>query len=402
MNKETDAHNAVDNGQFPPLPSQDSTQTDAIQTTPAPAAESAQKDNTTAQPVDQETPIAEDESELPFPSDSAPTEDLSLLQPPQPPSPETAGGPVPQPFVLRRRQHYFTNLPNIGLDAQPLRAPWEEAPSAEELSEDDYDYPNGYKPAATGKAAMTVAVTVASVLAAAVIAFIIYLVVAKGDQFTALVSPPGAATADSVAQTTIVTEPPTDAPTDISVIMPDLDGLKEDEAYKLLNQSEVRYKVHRVFSVDVPSGYIVSQYPQPFSSFMRGSQEAIIYISKGKADEIHTTPTRPKTTKPKESTAPSTTNSATSEYLLPDSASRRLTKSDISGFNRETLNLALNEIYARHGRKFSDPTINTYFESKSWYHPTIAAKDFDDSILNQFETYNVKLITNYQSEMGYR
>ena len=62
MNKETDAHNAVDNGQFPPLPSQDSTQTDAIQTTPAPAAESAQKDNTTAQPVDQETPIAEDES----------------------------------------------------------------------------------------------------------------------------------------------------------------------------------------------------------------------------------------------------------------------------------------------------------------------------------------------------
>ena len=208
-------------------------------------------------------------------------------------------GPVPQPFVLRRRQHYFTNLPNIGLDAQPLRAPWEEAPSAEEPSEDDYDYPNGYKPAATGKAAMTVAVTVASVLAAAVIAFIIYLVVAKGDQFTALVSPPGAATADSVAQTTIVTEPPTDAPTDISVIMPDLDGLKEDEAYKLLNQSEVRYKVHRVFSVDVPSGYIVSQYPQPFSSFMRGSQEAIIYISKGKADEIHTTPTRPKTTKPK-------------------------------------------------------------------------------------------------------
>ena len=36
------------------------------------------------------------------------------------------------------------------------------------------------------------------------------------------------------------------------------------------------------------------------------------------------------------------------------------------------------------------------------YLTTIAAKDFDDSILNQYEIYNVKLITNYQSEMGWR
>ena len=68
----------------------------------------------------------------------------------------------------------------------------------------------------------------------------------------------------------------------------------------------------------------------------------------------------------------------------------------------QALRYARNEIFARHGRKFSDPTINAYFRSKSWYNPTIAAKDFDDSILNQYEIYNVKLITNYQSEMGWR
>ncbi|MBQ1616429.1 MAG: YARHG domain-containing protein [Ruminococcus sp.] len=46
--------------------------------------------------------------------------------------------------------------------------------------------------------------------------------------------------------------------------------------------------------------------------------------------------------------------------------------------------------------------MNAYFRSKSWYRPTVSAKDFDMSILNRYENYNINLITNYQSEMGYR
>lgn len=90
------------------------------------------------------------------------------------------------------------------------------------------------------------------------------------------------------------------------------------------------------------------------------------------------------------------------DYILPNSAAGELTKNDLRRLDKTTLNLALNEIYARHGRKFTDPAIQAHFNAKSWYHPTVSGQDFDMSILNRYEIYNINLITDYQSEMGYR
>lgn len=299
-------------------------------------------------------------------------------------SPQNNGGEQPPRPVIRRRQHYFDNMP-------PKPAPEPLEPTTEELPAADAS-------AETGKAAMTVAVSVAAVLAVAVIVFLVYIFMAHKESEEA-----ARATAPSAAATevTAVTEAPTEEMTEKTVYMPDLLGLKEAEAYKLLNEADVRYKVTRVYSADVPFNCVVSQYPEAYADLLR-SEEAIVYLSKGRENEIIQSTTRVPSTKTTEPASAPATTPNTGDYLLPESASRQLTRSDLTPFSRGALNLALNEIYARHGRKFSDPTINEYFRSKSWYTPTIAAKDFDDSILNQYEIYNVKLITNYQSQMGWR
>ena len=64
--------------------------------------------------------------------------------------------------------------------------------------------------------------------------------------------------------------------------------------------------------------------------------------------------------------------------------------------------IARNELFARHGRKFTDENLKSYFESKSWYEGTIEPEDFDDSVFNEYEIANRDLIVEYEKEKGYR
>ncbi len=98
----------------------------------------------------------------------------------------------------------------------------------------------------------------------------------------------------------------------------------------------------------------------------------------------------------------SAANESTSEYLLPDSDSRYLTEDDLAGFTAEQCRLARNEIYARHGRRFSDPALQRYFDSLSWYSGTIEPSDFNDNVFNSYERANCRLIVQYEQEHGYR
>ena len=59
------------------------------------------------------------------------------------------------------------------------------------------------------------------------------------------------------------------------------------------------------------------------------------------------------------------------DYIFPDSDSRYLTDADLEGYSSSELELAKNEIYARHGRQFVTDYIADYFNSKSWYQGTI-------------------------------
>ena len=75
---------------------------------------------------------------------------------------------------------------------------------------------------------------------------------------------------------------------------------------------------------------------------------------------------------------------------------------DLEKLSKDECSLARNEIYARHGRKFKDESIQAYFDSCSWYKGETEPEDFDESTLNVFEKANRDLISKYEKEKGYR
>lgn len=80
------------------------------------------------------------------------------------------------------------------------------------------------------------------------------------------------------------------------------------------------------------------------------------------------------------------------DYILADSSSRELRAEELQGMDYNDLQMAINEIYARHHRKFVMDGVQSYFNSKSWYSGTIEASDFDPATLSQTEWKNIELM----------
>lgn len=99
-------------------------------------------------------------------------------------------------------------------------------------------------------------------------------------------------------------------------------------------------------------------------------------------------------------TAP-TTVALNNDFVLPDSSIRVLDKSELAGLSVEQCRIARNEIYAKHGRMFDDAGLQNYFNSCSWYHGTIPADRFSDTMLSDIEIQNRNLIVSYEKEKGY-
>ncbi len=57
------------------------------------------------------------------------------------------------------------------------------------------------------------------------------------------------------------------------------------------------------------------------------------------------------------------------------------------------IHLAKNEIYARHGYIFTDEDLNNFYLTQLWYLPEVQAADFDDSVFNEYEKYNLELLS---------
>ncbi|MCI6655069.1 MAG: YARHG domain-containing protein [Clostridium sp.] len=93
-------------------------------------------------------------------------------------------------------------------------------------------------------------------------------------------------------------------------------------------------------------------------------------------------------------------SSEENEYVLPDSAKRKLKKSDLKGLSKEELRIARNEIYARHGRMFDDKKLQKYFDSQSWYEGTVPASEFSEDVLSSVEKKNVAFIRQFEWRRG--
>lgn len=76
-----------------------------------------------------------------------------------------------------------------------------------------------------------------------------------------------------------------------------------------------------------------------------------------------------------------------SRFIFPDSDRRHLMPEELARLSRWQLDIARNEIFARHGRIFDRPDLRTYFSQFSWYRP-----QYREVSLNSTEAANVRLI----------
>lgn len=90
----------------------------------------------------------------------------------------------------------------------------------------------------------------------------------------------------------------------------------------------------------------------------------------------------------------------TAEWILPNSDTKRLTNADIENLSEQERRIALNEIYARHGRKFKDEELQTHFDSCSWYKGTTESENFSESELSEIELANRDLLVQYRESHG--
>lgn len=81
-------------------------------------------------------------------------------------------------------------------------------------------------------------------------------------------------------------------------------------------------------------------------------------------------------------------------YVLPESSSYYINRTQLSELTKEELTIALQEIYARHGRVFSDKELQAYFDARSWY----SAGGVTD--LNTYEKANVILLDVYIAQLS--
>ena len=88
-----------------------------------------------------------------------------------------------------------------------------------------------------------------------------------------------------------------------------------------------------------------------------------------------------------------------SDYIFPDSDSRRLSRDDLKGMDVATVRRARNEMFARHGFIFNDEGLDGYFQSKSWYNGTVPPAEHSNVKLNEYEAANRDLFLEVEDEM---
>lgn len=79
-------------------------------------------------------------------------------------------------------------------------------------------------------------------------------------------------------------------------------------------------------------------------------------------------------------------------YMIYESMDRKIEQEELDELSYEQLHLALYEIYARHGRRFYDVNLQSYFNEKSWYVPLSEEVRFTEDVFNEHERYNIVAI----------
>ncbi len=83
---------------------------------------------------------------------------------------------------------------------------------------------------------------------------------------------------------------------------------------------------------------------------------------------------------------------AENDFIISDSSGRLLNQWEVARLSPAMLRIARNEIFARHGRVFSDPALDKFFRTKKWYKPADS-----EVVLSETETANVGLMASCEN-----
>lgn len=246
-----------------------------------------------------------------------------------------------------------------------------------------YENPqNNYPKPPKNNKNLLITVIVVSAIAVIAICICVFLIFFNGKDSNSDTSASETVTSTVTETTTVTTtteetEPTTEAT--VSKIMPNVVGLRKEEASGILRKQNISIRYEEENN-NIYSEGVVSNQSIPSGETVRDGETVTLYVSLGSDEDTY----------------------YDGDYILPDSDTEYISVSEIEGMSKERLTLALNEIYARYGQMFNTTSIQKYFNSKSWYVPSIEPGHFDDSKFNDYERHNVDTIVNYMKEKGYR
>ncbi|OKH46016.1 serine/threonine protein kinase [Calothrix sp. HK-06] len=100
---------------------------------------------------------------------------------------------------------------------------------------------------------------------------------------------------------------------------------------------------------------------------------------------------------------PTPSSSTTLKGIINDNYSwlsqRPVSDADLEGKSALELDIMRNSIFARLGRRFDTPGLQSHFNQQSWYRPQYSPKEFDSSkFLSNLEMRNATYIDKYQTD----
>lgn len=274
--------------------------------------------------------------------------------------------------------------PRIYQDNIKMPQQYRQPENRSDLGYDQNPHDGYYTDVVTEKSKSSNAVIIVSVSLAALV-LIVFAVVALvyfGGNNNGNSSPQNDSVA--VAAPTTTTMNPVDD--DKIIEVPYVTGFSYSDAVKKLGESNLQTRVSADYSSTVPDNCIISQSPSQGTQAKEGDVVAVV-MSKGK----YTYPNYDYFG------IPSNARNDNS-FIIPQSSSCYLTIDDTKSLGAKALELARNEIYAKHGRRFNSAELQGFFNSKSWYIGTVEPSSFNESELNEYETANVDFLNKQEQE----
>ena len=197
---------------------------------------------------------------------------------------------------------------------------------------------------------------------------------------------------------------PTDPdPNDDSLTVPSVIGLDSKTAYNALTDMGLKYTPEFEYSDTVPEGYVIKQTPTAGTNAVKGDTVKLI-VSNGakKSDDSGSS-------SESESSRESSRESSESSYMVADydpfdtfglgASYHYISRSDIEGMSLDEIQLAINEIYARHGYEFTEEPYASHFNAIPQYHPDHNKMTITEKRINKYEDANLKIMGAYRNSL---